>query len=40
MKKGDLCFFYHSNIYVIVGIKITEAIADETIKKEICSCSS
>ena len=44
MKKGDLCFFYHSNIgKEIVGIVevIKNAFLDKTDKKKpICSSSS
>ena len=44
MKKGDLCFFYHSNIgKEIVGIVevIKESFIDKTDKDgQICSCSS
>ena len=44
MSKGDLCFFYHSNIgKEIVGIVevIKTAFTDPTDKeKKICSCSS
>ena len=44
MKKGDLCFFYHSNIgKEIVGIVeiIKTAFIDPTDKKKkICCCSS
>ena len=44
MKKGDLCFFYHSNIgKEIVGIVevIKSAFTDPTDeKKKICCCQS
>ena len=42
MKKGYLCFFYHSNIgKEIVGIEvIREAFLDKTDKEKICCCSS
>ena len=44
MKKGDLCFFYHSNIgKEIVGVVeiIKEAFLDKTDKDgTFCSCSS
>ena len=44
MKKGDLCFFYHSNIgKEIVGIieVIKTAFIDPSDKKKkICSCPS
>ena len=42
MKKGDLCFFYHSNIgKEIVGIVevIKEAFLDKTDKNERCELS-
>ena len=41
MKKGDLCFFYHSNIgKEIVGIIkiIKTAFIDPTDKKKNCCC--
>ena len=41
MKKGDLCFFYHSNIgKEIVGIVqvVQEAFKDPTDKKIFCCC--
>ena len=44
MKKGDLCFFYHSNVgKEIVGIVevVKTAFLDlSDVKKKICSCPS